>query len=329
MGDYKKAYDLQAQAGVFKDSLFNADRTLVIQEMQAKYESDKKEQQIQLLDSENKLKQAALERNYFLIAGLISLLLLVSLGFYLWQYRNRQKQLAVLQEQKVRLREAQVNAVIDSQEKERRRFASDLHDGMGQLISALQLTINSIRQNRSPENRDNLFENSEHILSDIHTEIRNIAFNLMPPVLIKEGLIPGLTELIRRISKSGVVKVSLSSHDMPARLSEVGEISLYRVIQEFLSNIVKHSKATQVTIDFTGYDDEIIVTLEDDGIGYSLDKFKNSEGNGWRNINSRINLIHATIDFDVVEGRKNNTVIINIPLTSLKIPVNPELHERA
>lgn len=318
MGNYKKAYEWQERAIVFKDSLFNADRTRVIQEMQTKYETEKKEQQISLLNSENDLKQATIERNYSLIAGLIALVLLISLGFYLWRYRDQQKQKAVLQEQKVRLREAQVNAVIDSQEKERRRFASDLHDGMGQLISALQLNINSIRQQKDIEKRDTLFENSEQILTDIHGEIRNIAFNLMPPVLIKEGLISGLNELIRRINKAGNVKVSLSQHDMPARFNEMGEISLYRIIQELLSNIVKHSQATRVTLDFTGFDDEIVFTLEDDGIGYSLEKFQNNEGNGWRNISSRLNLIKATIDFDVIAGRKNNTVIVTIPLSSVK-----------
>ena len=155
MGDYKKAYDWQERAIVFKDSLFNADRTRVIQEMQTKYETEKKEQQISLLNSENELKEATIERNYFLIVGLITLVLLISLGFYLWRYRDQQKQMAVLQEQKVRFREAQVNAVIDSQEKERRRFASDLHDGMGQLISALQLNIT-------------LFVNRKMLRNEIH-----------------------------------------------------------------------------------------------------------------------------------------------------------------
>lgn len=329
MGDYKKAFEWQERAIVFKDSLFNADRTRVIQEMQTKYETEKKEQQISLLNSENELKQATIERNYFLIAGLLAIVLLISLGFYLWWYRNQQQQKAVLQEQKVRLREAQVNAMIDSQEKERRRFASDLHDGMGQLISALQLNINSIREQKEATARDILFENSEQILTDIHGEIRNIAFNLMPPVLIKEGLIAGLNELIRRINKTGSIKISLSQHDMPTRFNEMGEISLYRIIQELLSNIVKHSKATRVAVDFTGFDDEVVLTVEDDGIGFNLSHFQNNEGNGWRNISSRLNLIKAIIDFDVVEGRKNNTVIITIPLSSVKISVPANQPEHA
>jgi signal transduction histidine kinase len=319
MGDYRKAYEWQERAIVFKDSLFNADRTRVIQEMQTKYETEKKEQQITLLNRENELQQATIERNSFLIAGLITLVLLISLGFYLWRYRDQQKQKAVLQEQKVRLREAQVSAVIDSQEKERKRFASDLHDGMGQLISALQLNINAIRNQKDSTTRDTLFENSEQILTDIHGEIRNIAFNLMPPVLIKEGLISGLQELTRRINRTGTIKVSLSHHDLPARLNDLGEISLYRIIQELLSNIVKYSHATRVTLDFTGFENEIVLTLEDDGMGYSLEKFQNNEGNGWRNISSRLNLIKGSIDFDVVEGRKNNTIIITIPLSSIKV----------
>jgi len=211
-----------------------------------------------------------------------------------------------------------VSAVIESQEKERRRFASDLHDGMGQLISALQLNINSIQQNRSPENRDALFENSEQILTDIHNEIRNIAFNLMPPVLIKEGLISALAELIRRINKSGIMKVTLSHHDIEGRYSELGEISLYRIMQEFLSNVIKYSKATNVVVSFTGFQDEIVVTIEDDGLGYSVEQFQNSEGNGWRNINSRLNLIQASIEFDVIEGRKNNTIVITVPCKTIK-----------
>lgn len=325
MGNFKKAFEWQEKAIVFKDSLYNADRTRVIQELQTKYETEKKVKEIELLNTENNLKSAVIERNYFLIGGLIALVLFISLGFYLWRYRDKQKQQAVMQEQKVRFREAQLNAAIDTQEKERKRFASDLHDGMGQLISALQLSINSIRQNKNADARDASFENSEQILADIHTEIRNIAFNLMPPVLIKEGLIAGLNELIRRVNKAGNIKIKITHHDLPARFSELVEISLYRIIQEFVSNIIKHSTATEVTIAFTGFDDEIVLTLEDNGMGYNLENFQHNEGNGWRNIQARVNLIKSNIDFDVVAGRKNNTVVINIPKSILALNSSGEI----
>jgi two-component system, NarL family, sensor kinase len=317
MGDFKKAYALQEKSIAFKDSLFNVERLKTIQEIQTKYETEKKEQQISLLNSENELKEASIQRNYFLISGLIATLLLILLGFYIWRYRYIQKQKAIANEQKIRLREAQISAVIESQEMERRRFASDLHDGMGQMIAALQLSINSIKENRSPENRDIQFENSEQILNDLHNEIRNIAFNLMPPVLIKDGLMAGLHELIRRINKIGNIKIKLSHHDIPTRFSEVAEISLYRISQELLGNMVKHSSATEATLSFTGFDDEVVFTVEDNGVGYNLEKFKNNEGNGWRNIHSRLNLIKGSIEFDVVEGRRNNTIIITLPTENL------------
>lgn len=314
LGDFKSAakyYQLLAQA---KDSVYQKANATALAEMQTKFETEKKEQKITLLNSENELNQATIERNYVLIGALVLLVMVVSLGFYLLRYRDALKHQAVLQEQKEHLREMQIQAVIDSQEKERKRFASDLHDGMGQLISALQLNINAIRQHKEPTTRDALFENSEQILTDIHDEIRNIAFNLMPPVLIKEGLVSGLNDLLRRINKTGKVRVSLSQHGMPSRLAEIMEISLYRIIQELLGNMLKYSSASLVAIDFTAYDQEVVVTLEDNGMGYNLEKFKASSGNGWRNINSRIHLIKGQIEFDVVENRANNTVIITVPI---------------
>lgn len=329
--DYKKAYALQEKYIQFKDSLFNLDRSKVIQELQTKYETEKKDRQISDLDKDNALKQATIERNYFSIAGLVVLVLLGVAIFYFWRYRSRQKQLSVLNEQKMRMREAQITAVIDSQEKERRRFASDLHDGMGQLISALQLNIQALKQfSGNPEKRDLFFDSSEQLIKEVHDEIRNIAFNLMPPVLVKEGLTPAVQELVRKINKTGKIKGTLSVFDFSDRLSEIMEISLYRIIQEFLSNIIKYSSATEITIAFTGYENELVLTIDDNGMGYNLEKFKVSEGNGWRNIHSRLNLIHATIEFDIVEGRKNNTIIMTIPLsttvygTSIPVEQNTE-----
>lgn len=298
----------------YRDSLMNEEKDKQIAELQTKYETDKKNAEIAVLNTENQLKAATIQRNYVFIGGLIVVIVLMVLVFNLWRYRDRLRQQAVMQEQKARLRELQIQAVIDSQEKERRRFATDLHDGMGQLVSALQLNIETLKAKRdNPDERDRFFENSETILQDIHGEIRNIAFNLMPPVLMKEGLVPAVAELVRRINKSGNLTVSMNVHDLGERFRDVAEVSLYRVVQELLSNIMKHAHASQVMISFTGYPDEVVLTVEDNGDGFDLRAFQNSEGNGWRNIHSRLNLIGATIDYDTVPGRKNSTVIITIP----------------
>ncbi|MEL6558765.1 MAG: sensor histidine kinase [Bacteroidota bacterium] len=315
VGKTDQAYQSIAEYLSVSDSLFNLDKQSAIEEINTKYETEKKEQQIAFLNQENELKAASLQRNTLLLISLAILLVLLIVLFYFLRYRSRQKHQAVLQEQKVRMRESQMQAVIDSQESERRRFATDLHDGMGQLISALQLNIQAMNESKGDlEKRDQLYENSTGLLKDVHKEIRNIAFNLMPQTLTKEGLMAAVKELIKRINKTRQLTVHFSELDMDERLPEVAEVSLYRIIQELLSNIMKYSKAANVYLGLTNHGDELVLTLEDDGEGYDLEKFKVSEGNGWRNINTRLNLIKAEIEIDTKEGRKGTSTIINMPM---------------
>jgi two-component system NarL family sensor kinase len=313
--DFKNAthyYDLLSDA---KDKVYQQATADALAEMQTKYETENKNQQINALNKDNALKTATIERNYLFIGGLVMTLALLLVLFYLLRYRSNQKQKAVAQEQKIRLRDAQITAVVDSQEQERKRFASDLHDGMGQLVSALQLNIQSIKKGNDLDKTVAQVENSEQLLSEIQGEIRNIAFNLMPPVLVKEGLVPAVAELIRRLNKTGSIKATLSAHDVQSRFSQIVEISIYRIIQELLSNISKHSKASELVVSFTGFEDELVLTVEDNGHGFDLKNFQNSEhGNGWRTLQTRVNLIHGQIEFDTVQGRKNNTVIVHIPV---------------
>jgi signal transduction histidine kinase len=231
--------------------------------------------------------------------------------FYLWRKQSRISQQKVLSEQKTRLREAQIQAVISSEEKERKRFASDLHDSMGQLVSALTMNIQGLKStSNDPLVRNEIVDNSTVLLNDIQREIRNIAFNLMPQVLTKEGLIPALQELTARINKSNQVNAKVQVFGIDRRLNEVFEISLYRILQEWISNILKYAEATEILIQFTAHEEEIIITVEDNGNGFDLNTFENSKGNGWRNINTRLNLIKGSMDIDTMQGRKNTMLTL-------------------
>jgi signal transduction histidine kinase len=134
----------------------------------------------------------------------------------------------------------------------------------------------------------------------------------MPQTLMNEGLVAAVQELIKRINSANQLQVKLSVLDVSQRLGEVAEVSLYRIIQEFLSNIMKYSQASQVYLGLTQHDDELVLTIEDDGIGYDLSKFMNSQGNGWRNINTRLNLIKGELEVDTQEGRKGSSILITI-----------------
>lgn len=312
---------------VYQDSLMSTEKNKQLAELKTQYETEKKDIQIVTLNQENELKQAAITKRNGLIATLVLGIALIALVFIFWQRSQRQKQAALEQAQKVSLRDAQIRAAIESQENERKRFARDLHDGMGQSISALKLMLNTLPAHATSEERVSVVERSEALLNEMYQEIRRIAFNLMPQVLVQHGLVTAMLESVKRINESGNVIVNVSSYDMPARLPEVQEISLYRITQEWINNVLKYANATSVEVQLLGYETELVVMIEDNGRGFNPQTLEQSEGNGWKNIRSRLNLIKGTYELDTNEKRHGTTFILKVPVhvTEL-VPASGKLH---
>ncbi len=308
---------------VYKDSLVDSEKNRQIAEIQTKYETEKKDNEILLLSRENALKEAAITKRNWLIATLALAIGMVVMAFLVWRNHQQQKRLREQQEQKMRLRDAQIRAEIESQENERKRFARDLHDGMGQSISALKLMLQSLPSNASLPERVAVVERSELLLNDMHQEIRRIAFNLMPQVLVQHGLGTALNESVRRINASGKVVVRVSSYDMPQRLPEVQEISLYRITQEWINNVLKYAQASVIEVQLFGYESELVIIIEDNGRGFQPERLERSEGNGWKNIRSRLSLIKGTYELDTDESRQGTTFILRVPV-SAQVAREPE-----
>jgi two-component system, NarL family, sensor kinase len=313
--DYKNAsryYHLYAQA---KDSVYKNSSSEAIAEMSTKYETEKKEREIAQQKVVLTEQRAAIQFTYFLVAGLTALLIFLTIISLLVRSRMKKKQQLLQTERELSVREAQIQATIQSQETERRRFAQDLHDGMGQLISSLRLALHNVNKETSLEERVTVVEKGESILNDMHNEIRSIAFNLMPQTLVKYGVVPALKEMAERVNGSNKVFVRVSDFDMPERLEEVAEVSLYRIIQEWINNVMKYSDAKLIQVQLTGYDDEVNIIIEDDGAGFDVLDLERGNGNGWKNIKSRLSLIKATIEIDSRKGMTGVTVVIKIPMT--------------
>lgn len=314
--DYKNAskyYQLYAQA---KDTVYRHASSEAIAEMSTKYETEKKERQIAQQKADLSEQRAAIQFTYFIVAGLVGLLISLTLIFALVRTRMRKKQLLLEAERELYVREAQIQASIQSQERERKRFAQDLHDGMGQLISALRLSLHSVNKEASLEKRIEVLGKGESILNEMHNEIRSIAFNLMPQTLVRHGLVPALKEMADRVSGSNKVIVTVNSFDMPHRLNEVTEVSLYRIVQEWVNNVIKYSNAKQIQVQLTGYDDELNIIVEDDGLGFDVLDLEKADGNGWKNIKSRLSLVKGSIEIDSRKGLAGVTVIIRVPATT-------------
>lgn len=321
LNDYKNAFHYQAKGNAYKDSLFTIDKTKVIADLQTKYETEKKEQQINLQKAQLEERDLEILQTRIIVGALLVTVVLIAIIFALARGRYKRKQELLEKEKEILVREAFMAASIESQENERKRFAQDLHDGMGQLISALRLLLEPINRDMPLQERFTIVEKAEKLLNDMHQEIRSIAFNLMPQTLVQYGLVPALKEMADRMNSSGKISVRITSFDLPQRLSEVQEISLYRIVQEWINNIVKYAGAFNIEVQLIGHEVEINVTIEDDGTGFDTQKLYGT-GNGWKNIRSRLNLIKGSVEIDSEKGRKGTTLIIRIPLKALS-PENP------
>lgn len=333
-GSMENLMDVYASLNTFNRSQGKLDESLVFQDkrlqlqdsvaklkqnrthdaLEARYQIIKKQQKIDNQNTELREQEAQLKVNILIIVGLFLGLIILALIFTFWRYKIKSRQKQALRNQEQKLKEQQTSAVINSLENERKRIARDIHDGLGQSVSALGLNIFSLHQsNASEATQQTTFDNSQVILNTIHDEIRTIAFTLMPHKLMKAGLVEALSELVFRINESKALMIKLNTFDVPEELNETMKLSLFRVIQELLSNIVKYAKATNVELQLTGYSDELIILIEDDGTGFEINEFKNSKGNGWNNIQYRLDLIGASIEFDTQSGRKGSTSTIEAP----------------
>jgi signal transduction histidine kinase len=314
MGDHRNASKYYKLWAVAKDSVYKYSTANAIAEVQTRYETEKKQQQIELQDVQLAEQRAEIRNTYLIIGALVVISLLVTIILVLIRNRLIRKQKLLKAENEVVVREAYIQATIQSQESERKRFAQDLHDSMGQLISSLRLMISSIERDPTLEGKVQLVSKSEMILDEMHKEIRSVAFNLMPQTLIQEGLIPALSEMARRVSQSGALQMRVNGFGLNGRLAELQEISLYRVVQEWTNNSIKYSRATKIDVQLVGHDDEITLTIEDDGDGFSIALLENGSGNGWKNIQSRLNLVKASIFIDSMPGRRGTTLVVTVPV---------------
>ncbi|MCC5929617.1 MAG: tetratricopeptide repeat protein [Cyclobacteriaceae bacterium] len=312
-GNFASALQAFKRYHQVSDSLLNVYRINRIEELAAEYESEKKEQQIQIQEASINAQQLVIQRNSIIIFALLTVAVLLLLIVLLNKRSSKRKQKIMRQEQEIKVKEASLHAALTSQEKERKRFARDLHDGFGQLISSLKMQIDRLNDTNDLAQRASIFDASAEIITDMHKEIRNIAFDLMPAVLIQYGLVAAVKEFANRINSTEKIKVFVGAYELNDRLTELQEINLYRVIQEWINNILKYSNATAIDIQLVKHEKNLNIMIEDNGSGFNPQKLSTVNGNGWKNIQSRMQLINGSVDVDSMEGIQGTTLILEIP----------------
>jgi two-component system NarL family sensor kinase len=195
-----------------------------------------------------------------------------------------------------------LNASIRLQEEERQRIAADLHDDAGPLLATARLYLNENLVNLDKTTQLQSIYNAKQIIDDTIQLIRNISHSLMPPTLKNFGLESAVNDLFQKISGSGSMNASSRFHDYRERLQPENELIIFRVIQELVNNILKHSNASFIHLTQNTSGDRFFIRLHHDGRGITqidFDKLnKSNVGLGLKNIQSRLKVLHGKIFFE-------------------------------
>jgi two-component system NarL family sensor kinase len=302
--------------GLFKNilgTIYSVTSAKQINELQARYETAQKEQQINLLSEQNTVKELSINRKNIIIAIVAGMLLVVMVLGVLFYNRYRLKQDARLREEIMKQQHLASRAVIAAEDLERQRIAADLHDGIGQMFSAVKMNLSGIADRvRIQEVGDQLlFEKTLALVDESCKEVRIISHQMMPNVLLKSGLSAAIRDFIDKIDEH-TLKITLETFGLQQPLDANIESVLYRVVQESVNNVIKHAQATRLDIQLHKDEQSITVTIEDNGKGFDLAKLNETEGIGLKSIKARVTFLNGKVDYDTAPG-KGMVVAIYIP----------------
>src|SRR5512138_2344061 len=207
-----------------------------------------------------------------------------------------------LQEMEIEQQKMMLTASIKLQEEERQRLAADLHDDAGPLLATARLYLNEnlVNQDRSSQ-LQSIFQ-ARQIIDDTIQLIRNISHSLMPPTLKNFGLESAINDLFQKISGSGAINASSRFHDYRDRLKPEKELVVFRIVQELVNNILKHSNASFIHLTQNTNGDKFFIRIHHDGRGLTQTDFekmnKSTGGLGLKNIQSRLKVLHGKINFE-------------------------------
>lgn len=234
-----------------------------------------------------------------------------------------QRKVIKYQEQLQRMEEEQqqilLNASIRWQEEERQRIAADLHDDAGPLLATARLYLNDNLVNQDIATQLQSIYNAKQIIDDTIQLIRNISHSLMPPTLKNFGLESAINDLFQKISGSGSMNASSRFHDYRDRLIPQRELLIFRVTQELVNNILKHSNASFIHLTQNMNNGIFYIRIHHDGKGITQTDFekmnKSSDGLGLKNIQSRMKVLNGSVLFEKDQSQTFYKVTLEMPLS--------------
>ncbi len=315
--NYEKAIEFNDKKVELEKIINEQEEAKTIHELNTKYETKEKE----LENQELKLKD---EKNKLVLYSFIGVFLLFLVGAYFRISNiNKKKKIAeqerliesqklenVLKDQELK----EIDKILEGQEKERLKIANDLHDNLGSILATLKLNFQNLyAQKNDSQNSQELFDKTNELIEEAYQKVRSMAHAKNAGVIGSEGLVPAVQNIAKKISIPGKLKVQVIPFGMTKRFENAMEVNLFRMIQEILTNTIKHAEATEITISLTQDEDSINIIIEDNGKGFNPKNIAKKEGMGLSNITKKVEQLNGTFNIDSFEG-KGTTILIDIPL---------------
>ena len=317
LGQSEQAYTYLLLSSNLKDLLLTENQSKEMSLLQTRFETEKKdksiaEQQVKIKKQELDLIKSQKEKQLYFIASLGLILLTLGIWYFFKQRQKLKNQEIETLKQNQEI--AKLEALIDGEEKERKRIAQELHDGLNGDLSAIKYRLSTLEESGlSAIDAENLTKVIT-MIDESCAQVRSISHNLMPSSILEYGLIESIREYCIKINNSDNFKIDFQTFGDYIALAKKNETVIYRIIQELVTNILKHAKATEALVQFNFREEELFITVEDNGIGFDTTKI--SDGIGHKNIQTRVGFLNAELN---VESSSNGTsYTISIDLNKVK-----------
>ncbi len=315
--DYK-AYDFQEMSYNIEDDLREKEFRGIIDEINAEYNFDVKKNLL-LKEEENKRLK---DQRTFWILGIGSLIVIISLLYGLNFYKLRQKNLELQLSQTELIQNKNIekiksdsqvrilNATIDGKESERKQIAETLHDSVSALLSSANLHLQATRRQFNGTTPVEI-DKTQEIITEASQKIRDLSHTLVSSVLLKFGLNYAVKDMADKYSNSEI-SIKTDVQDV-RRYHQSFEIKVYNITQEFLNNILKHSKANNAIVHLIEVDNKLCIKISDDGIGFDKVKIGEKDGLGLNQIDARIQMMKGKFQIDS-NPNEGTTISVELPI---------------
>ncbi len=309
-GDFEQSLSHQKAYNLLKDSMDNKEISLNINLLETAYRTAEKDkallqQKLQLAEQDNFLKK---KNNYIIIAFVLVIILGILLLLLVKQSRQKQtifnKQIGLYQQQQAI---EELKAIIKGEEQERERLARNLHDGIGGMLVAAKLNLGAVKEVYPQHPAKAKIDDVMNLLQNTSSEIRRTAHNLMPEILTRTSLQDAIEIYCDELNANGSLDMDIQFQGDFAWLQNSAELLIYRIIQELVQNVVKHAGADYMALLLRAYNQELSITIEDNGIGF--EQKEQHQGFGLYSLRQRVAALRGEISIMSAPGR-NTTIFI-------------------